>query len=234
MLRFSELAKEAHALLNSESKEQKLSFQKSKNAIKQLFVSSEIPYKQLVLLRLGIIDDFYSTNINKSNDAIFILSDDIVNIGDDKVLKEKFMHFYNDEKCIDKDILRLFDTNRGWIFNKSAQKIKNGNKSISLISKYAYFLTDFNFPIYDSTMRKILEKFGKKVKDEDIVQYFRAVKDLCDSNKISVDELDACGWLMGKMEEALKINSSKASFIGEISAYSNFYNKAQNYFRNRF
>lgn len=45
MLRFSELAKEAHALLNSESKEQKLSFQKSKNAIKQLFVSSEIPYK---------------------------------------------------------------------------------------------------------------------------------------------------------------------------------------------
>ena len=99
MLSFSELAKEAHALLNSESKEQKLSFQKSKNAIKQLFVSSEIPYKQLVLLRLGIIDDFYSTNINKSNDAIFILSDDIVNMGDDKVLKEKFMHFYNDEKC---------------------------------------------------------------------------------------------------------------------------------------
>ena len=234
MLSFSELAKEAHALLNSESKEQKLSFQKSKNAIKQLFVSSEIPYKQLVLLRLGIIDNFYSTNINKSNDAIFILSDDIVNIGDDKVLKEKFMHFYNDEKCIDKDILQLFDTSRGWVFNKNAQKIKTGNKSVSLISKYAYFLTDFNFPIYDSMMRKMLEKFGKKVRNGDIVQYFRAVKDLCDCNKISVDELDACGWLIGKMEEALKINSSKASFIGEISAYSNFYCKAQNYFRNRF
>lgn len=183
---------------------------------------------------MGIIDNFYSTNINKSNDAIFILSDDIVNIGGDKVLKEKFMHFYNDEKCIDKDILQLFDTSRGWVFNKNAQKIKTGNKSVSLISKYAYFLTDFNFPIYDSMMRKMLEKFGKKVRNGDIVQYFREVKDLCDCNKISVDELDACGWLIGKMEEALKINSSKASFIGEISAYSNFYCKAQNYFRNRF
>ncbi len=234
MLNFSELAKEAHILLNSENKEGKSSFQKSKNAIKQLFVNSEIPYKQLVLLRLGIIDDFYSTNINKSNDAIFILSEDIVNLGDDKVLKEKFIHFYNDEKYTDRDILQLFDKRRGWVLDKSTQKIKNGNKSISLISKYAYFLTDFNFPIYDSMMRKMLEKFGRKVKNEDVVQYFREVKDLCDSNKISVDELDACGWLMGKMKEASKTNSSKASFIGEISAYSNFYNKARNYFNNKF
>ncbi len=87
-----------------------------------MLVSSEIPYKQLVLLRLGIIDNFYSTNINKSNDAIFILSDDIVDIGDDRVLKEKFMNFYNDEKYIGKDILRLFDTNSGWVFKKSTQK----------------------------------------------------------------------------------------------------------------
>lgn len=223
MREFSKLAKEAYDLLSKPD----TSFIKNKNTIKKLFESSvEIDgYEQLVLARLGLIDDFYSTNINKSNDAIQELAADIISLGNDNEVKEKFKNFYNG--C-DDDISTLFGKKRGWIWDKNMQKITKGHQSISLISKYAYFLTGFNFPIYDSLMRRMLLKLGIKKQYGNITKYVKSVKKVCDVCNITIDELDACGWLIGKMEDAEKTKSPKVSLIGEVKKYLDFYRRAEN------
>lgn len=223
MIEFSNLATEAYNLLNNQ--DNPLPFIKNKNAIRELFKSSVMSYEQLVLVRLGVIDDFYSTNINKSNDAICQLAEDIASLGNDDLVREKFINFYNNR---DDNIGELFGKKRGWIWDKNAQEIAEGRQSISLISKYAYFLTEFNFPIYDSLMRKMLLKLGFETHDGDIVEYVKNVKDVCDTYNITIDEFDALGWLIGKIEDAKKNGILKVSLIGEVNKYYDFYNRACN------
>lgn len=226
MIEFSNLAKEAYNLLNKQNNRPELPFIKNKNAIKELFKFPVMSYEPLVLVRLGVIDDFYSTNINKSNDAIYELATDIVSLGNDSEVKEKFINFYNKN---DDSIGELFGKKRGWLWDKNAQEIVEGRQSISLISKYAYFLTEFNFPIYDSLMRRMLLKLGINTQNITIEQYVKNIKRVCDAYEITIDELDACGWLIGKIEDATRNQSSKASLIGEIKNYSDFIDKAQKY-----
>ena len=96
--------------------------------------------------------------------------------------------------------------------------------AVSLISKYAYFETGYEFPIYDSivcemiplirradgkeirpiVVREKIEKDGKNswrtVGDKTICNFIRAVKEFCkDYNSALFDRMDRLLWFVGKI-----------------------------------
>ena len=71
----------------------------------------------------------------------------------------------------------------------------------SLISKYLYFLTEFNFPIYDSLVKESLDHIFKLGKNMDFVYCFDKLSEI--NNTFSINnfyKLDNLLWLWGKIE----------------------------------
>jgi len=126
--------------------------------IKRIFSLDGIDHLETIRLRLTIIDSYYSTNMNLRYYGIKNISELIYySYKDDTSLKDELIEFVDESY----DNYNIKD-----IFNKAYGISKRGEpkgKAISLISKYAYFLTDFQFPIYDSivfeTYPKIVNRF---------------------------------------------------------------------------
>ncbi|MCS3870692.1 hypothetical protein J3D55_003608 [Chryseobacterium ginsenosidimutans] len=98
-----------------------------------------------VKLRLHVIDSLYSTQMNKRYYGIEELAESIAQYSDEILIEEA------QKVLIGKysEILEALFSNK-YGYNSIAQKQK---KAVSLISKYLYFLTDYQFPIYDSLVK---------------------------------------------------------------------------------
>lgn len=120
--------------------------------------------------RLTIIDSYYSTNM-KSYYGLWEIAERIKDMGTDKECSDYFK-----ENIIDKDKINnltlIFNSKYG--FNK---KGKGGNKANSLISKYAYFITDYGFPIYDSLAIESLYTLYNKISGKSLKK--KKLGDVC-------------------------------------------------------
>jgi hypothetical protein len=189
----------ANKILSRETK-----YSRDKILISEIFnLSRDLSDK--VLLRLAVIDGFYSTQMNKRFFGIDELSDSITKLScDDNIIKKyalDYLHNTNTEN----DISLLLKSNYG--FNKSGMEY---GKASSLISKYLYFITDHGFPIYDSLVKRSYKQFQIKYKGFKLPnlphecnnQYFASIARLNEISGINdYDLLDNLLWLYGKITE---------------------------------
>lgn len=158
----------------------------------------------LVMQRLALIDLFYSTNLVQFTDfgisqlaqAIFDLSQG--NGGHfDSVLAAKAQDFVKNPSTTHDIFKDLFVKKYGFQFrqdpdNKGTYKLDQ-TYAVSIISKYLYFLLEAQgcpegFPIYDSIVKELLPKIGRKLGQkitknsiQDIVPYVTAIKTVADA-----------------------------------------------------
>ena len=134
-------------------------FSADKEAILKVFEHTKNETKEDILVRLTLIDSMYSTQMSRRYYALDELADFLVKLSDGKQgkLKQMFLDFAKDPE----KHLSLFDftfkidkeTIKKNLFSESYGIGKDGSDkgvAISLISKYAYFETEYKFPIYDS------------------------------------------------------------------------------------
>ena len=197
----------------------------NKRIIQSSFNKENIGRKDLfdtIMLQLTLIDSLYSTQMNKRHYGIAELAEVLTIIADGsfECLKEKFLRFLLDEKH-SSDIFDFKFKNCGCHhFNKFSNLLtesygvgKNGKPkghAISLISKYAYFLTECRFPIYDSVVKEVYPLIWKyllftkcpRINTEDLPAYIIAIdclrKEL--GNNVSYDSLDIFLWYLGKIK----------------------------------
>lgn len=156
--------------------------------------------KDEIIIQLTLIDSFYSTSMSKRFDGIEDIAEKISKIEN---LKEKFEKYA--QNPIEETIGNLFKGKYG--YNKSGE---DAGSAVSLISKYAYFLTDYKFPIYDSlvveTINYNFDIFGidKKLKKykytvEEFVNLLNNVREKSHINEY--EKLDNLLWLIGKLKK---------------------------------
>ena len=148
------------------------------------------------LIRLTILDSFYSTQMSKRLYGLNDLAAKINEIGNDDDLKEEVKKFKQDKSNKIDNLLKA----KYGIY-------KNGNpagNARSLISKYIYFAIDYDFPIEDTLVKEnvniVLEYFEEKKIDtkKDILK--ELIK-FCDKNHFKYSEFDNLLWLFGKIKK---------------------------------
>ena len=185
-----------------------------KKAIENIFRLTNGSKREDVLLRLTVIDSMYSTQMNRRYYAL-------------DELAERMVYLHPTEKLF-KDFLKTYDVNlfNGDKFNLGGEKYgigKNGEEkgvAVSLISKYAYFETELQFPIYDSIACEMFPRIWKYCGWKDkapklwvlnneqqtdgentIVAFAKAIDELIKrlGGNISYDHLDRLLWFTGKI-----------------------------------
>ena len=178
-----------------------------------------------IVLQLTLIDSMYSTQMTRRYFGIGELAEVlcVLSEGSLKILKYKFLtylsnkerffslfDFFTDQLSVYKDgsekrVSNLFT--EGYGLGKNA---KSKGIAVSLISKYAYFLTDFQFPIYDSVLKETypqlcnylcLEKMPN-INVADISAYINAIDSLRNiiGYLASYDAIDRLLWYVGKIK----------------------------------
>lgn len=158
-----------------------------------------------IKLRLTIIDSMYSTNMSRRLFGISDLSKEILEISQykDSLLKSKLKIFI-DNSTNEEEIKKLFNKK----FGIDKRGINKG-KAVSLISKYFYFLTKFQFPIYDSLVKdylpEVIKKHSLKIEGSTNKNPINTFKYIINCNKKSEIEdfniLDNMCWLYGKVKK---------------------------------
>ena len=188
-----------------------------KAIIDELFSWSNQAYSiQSIVLRLTVIDSFYSTNAAYSYFSIDEMAEKILSLGQESDAAGYFASIANGDTNAD---------NKG-LFSEPYGIRKNlgeGSKQVSLLSKYAYFVLrqypnqyPKGFPIYDSLAEKIHPllanylgvSLDKRTDKDDIHRY---IANLDKIRRVLFDEvslfkdvqqydiLDALLWTMGKI-----------------------------------
>lgn len=178
-----------------------------------------------IILQLTLIDNMYSTQmtrryygIGELAEVLFLLSGGSLN-----TLKDKFFEYLNNghrhspifdfvsghlrryKDGSDNRLSNLFS--EGYGIGKDA---KSKGTAISLVSKYAYFLTDFQFPIYDSVVKEMYPKLCNylflenmpDIKVTDIAKYINAIDTLRNiiGTSATYDTFDRLLWYVGKIQ----------------------------------
>ena len=204
-----ELDKEAPTLQQATYNDQKL-------LISELFNSDKGYNTGVIMLRLVVIDSLYSTNAAYSYFSFEEMADKIIQLGSEDDARNYFYGI----ACGKKDTHKLFQEPFG-----IQKNLSEGNKQMSLLSKYAYYTLYSNkecrkkyplgFPIYDSlalesypTVCKMLGIKRRTSLWDDIEAYVKALdevramlfegKDLFHGKYQQFDILDAYLWRMGK------------------------------------
>lgn len=207
-----ELDKEAPTLQQATYNDQKL-------LISELFNSNKGYNTGIIMLRLVVIDSLYSTNAAYSYFSFEEMADKIYNLLG-KTEEGARQYFYEIACRKEGDEKKLFQEPFGFQKNLS-----EGNKQMSLLSKYAYYTLYSNkecrekyplgFPIYDSlalesypTVCKMLGLKRRTSLWDDIEAYVKALdevrtmlfdgKELFNGKYQQFDILDAYLWRMGK------------------------------------
>lgn len=177
----------------------------TKRAIRSLFeTSTSLSYQELTALRLTVIDSYYSTNMNKRYYGIEDITSALVEAGADNGELSNFFLDYIQHPSPDRKGSKLFNGIYG--INKDGKPAK---KAQSLISKYAYFITNFHFPIYDSLAKGSYRRLSKVYSDivqpcskidDDVDRFFECIGRLNLLFK-NYDLLDNLLWLIGKVKE---------------------------------
>lgn len=159
-----------------------------KNLISDIFEETEN-----ILVRLTIIDSLYSTQMNKRLYGLDDLANEIGNKDWDKEIQN-----FKDNKP--NEISALLDKKYG--IKKSGREF---GQARSLISKYIYFATNYNFPIEDRLVKKVLNAvlkcFGYSEIDMDKNDILRELIIFCDNKEIKYSDFDNLLWLLGKIKE---------------------------------
>ena len=215
-------------LLSEKDVEGKSGFSLDKDAILKVFRKTEEETYMDILARLTLIDSMYSTQMNRRYYALDELASALVTLSNGKrgKLKQLFIDFAKDPEAnlsrFDYDVDKEHKSN---LFSECYGIGKDGKPkgvAISLISKYAYFETDFQFPIYDSIaceMYPLVWKYcgfenesipklmyqkgnGRVIGDKTIVEYIKAINLLIeklDCSELNYDLLDRFLWYVGKI-----------------------------------
>ena len=120
-------------------------YAKEKAFITRCFLSQLENQFDKVKLRLHLIDSLYSTQMNKRYYGLEELAESIAQYNDEALILETH-NLLNGQNS---EILGALFTGK-YGYNSVGQKQK---KAVSLISKYLYFLTNYQFPIYDSLVK---------------------------------------------------------------------------------
>jgi len=211
-------------------------YYQDKNAIKSLFefTRREGLDESKIRIRLTVLDSMYSTQMRMHPYGLEDLAKAIwekchKNYGVE--LKSTLTAIAADEKKVEdeKKISNLFCGEYGVETNKA--------KAVSLISKYFYFETNYQFPIYDSIVRKYLPllyhycgiDIEKRKKNPDnnmcelieaINKFFREIKYTEDRRRY--DYLDHLLWVIGKILRgnlSLVLKKEKYKKITEENEY---------------
>ena len=129
-------------------------YAKQKKIISTCFLNKfkALNYKETIIARLALIDGFYSTNVNaKRYFGIEEIAEQLLKVAsDDSKAKSIFISFID-------NIANEQNGEIDGLFCKKYGITKSGKPNgiaPSLISKYAYFLCKYKFPIYDSLVLK--------------------------------------------------------------------------------
>lgn len=224
--------------------EKNCAFSNNFKLIKSLFDNSKISKdKKLISIRLIVLDNLYSTNLNKRYNGIEQIAAAINRFGTDLKLKKIAICFYKNPT--DKN-LKSF---RKLLFNDYGYK-KNGadfGHAISLISKYLYFLTKAKFPIYDSFALKYCKIFypkihkGNRISKTTIdysdflsrqsrlfLRLTNCYRQILTDKKMTIKKLDHLFWYVGKLK---KKSTSIIINQEEIKKLKNYGIKLKNVFR---
>ncbi|WP_300978480.1 hypothetical protein [Flavobacterium sp.] len=183
----------AQTILNQETR-----YQGNKKIIQDIFKTPSDNFKDTIQFRLTVIDSYYSTQMSKRLYGIEDIANELVKYYDDTLKLEIDIFLQNPTEGIIKDLF-----NKTYGFDKEA---KNAKKAISLLSKYLYFLSDCQFPIYD-TLGKVsynLLKDNKYITSKALtdVNYFELMIALNQTSRIKdFEKLDNLLWLLGKIKE---------------------------------
>jgi hypothetical protein len=217
------LVERAYDFLNKPKKE--IGYNYYKDKIKKLFQLTQ-NNQDKELYRLIVIDNLYSTSMNKIGNPFKDLSADIKTIS-----KNDLREFLHGSEKGENTLLRILNKQYGY-----NAKNPNGMRTISLISKYAYFLADdYEFPIYDkhvkSMARKISKIYKKKRMDFDNPAYFfHRIDELCEESGVLYDKFDSFCWLYGKYKDLFGKTEYDAS-IGHLSQYEKFIEDVDNFLK---
>ena len=215
-----------------------------KNVIKTIFSATKASEKSGILARLTLIDSMYSTQMNRRYYALEEIAQKLYDISQHSDLKTFFTDYAKNPNMTDD--YGLFSANYGIGKNCTTKGV-----AISLISKYAYFETDYQFPIYDSIAREMIplvwkycgwgkspklsvHKIGTvKIDGGDTIKNFvNTINDTITrlGGNVSYDHLDRLLWFVGKIRRGnLSLLLSKADYIKCINAYNeNAINKTGN------
>lgn len=174
-------------------------YAKEKAFISKCFQKSLESQFDKVKLRLLLIDSLYSTQMSKRYYGLEELAGALAQYTDEELIREA-RNYVNSETS---EILdKLFTEKYG--YNSVGKKEK---KAVSLISKYLYFLTGYQFPIYDSLVKiaypKVIKEFNietgySKITDANFVQALAKLNKLSGINNF--EKLDNYLWYSQKVE----------------------------------
>ena len=210
-----------------------------KSTIMKVFNATAGYTKEDLLARLTLIDSMYSTQMNRRYYGLDELAGLLEILHKKKALKETFLEYIRNKDFTIFDIPSISKN----LFAEKYGIGKNGKDkglAVSLISKYAYFETNFEFPIYDSIVREMYPRiweycgFDKKempkIERNDITMFINAIDTLKDrlkvelnSNSITYDTLDRILWYVGKIYRGnLSLVLSRKEYDAFAKQYTKF------------
>lgn len=201
-------------------------FSSDKEAIRKLFSLTNSGKEEDYLLRLTVIDSMYSTQMNRRYYGLEELAGALyeINATDNMSIEELFLQYlktkneslFNYTDKLTKEKKNLLSEKYG--IGKDG---KDKGCAISLISKYAYFATNYQFPIFDSIAcemyprvwrycgfegkpSKLIVREDKSMEMDGVATmkaYVSAIDDLINKlgGNISYDHLDRLLWFVGKI-----------------------------------
>ncbi len=199
--------------LNSEALIENASYLEQRALINHIFQTTNGKNTGDIILRLVVIDSLYSTNAGYSYFSFDEMAKKISSLGDDRAVCDYLYALIHGQK--DKE--NVFSEPYGY-----QKHLGEGNRQMSLLSKYAYYCLQQNkeeyplgFPIYDKlaleSYPRVCSLVGLKNSlpsgDISIEKYIKALeevrKTLFNGNELVLglqqfDLLDAYLWRMGK------------------------------------
>ncbi|MBV6484523.1 MAG: hypothetical protein KFKLKKLM_01029 [Flavobacteriales bacterium] len=204
--------------------EKSTNYNRGKKIISEIFKiqpNNDLHFSDIVILRLTVIDSYYSTQMNKRLFGIEDIANKIEEFKTDDFLKKQCEIFLVNPTETNSNISKLFENNYG--IQKNG---KESGQAASLISKYLYFLMKYEFPIYDSLAKQSystiksnyqlnnIQKIGFKFS----IDYFQKIKTFKEFLKIeSYNKLDNLLWLIGKVnKKSFSLILNRDSYIKQI------------------
>lgn len=218
--------------IHSEKKDES-GYSLGKSTILKVFKATDGYSHEDILARLTLIDSMYSTQMSRRYYGLEELAKVLAEINQNKPLEKAFIGFLKD-KSYDPFVIKGKKTN---LFSEKYGIGKNGEdkgQAVSLISKYAYFETEFRFPIYDSIVREMYPRIWNycgfkeqmpEIKVNDMVSFIEAIDLLIsklDCTDVTYDTLDRVLWYVGKIYRG---NLSLVLSMEEYKAFVKLYSK---------
>ncbi|MBR4613301.1 MAG: hypothetical protein IKO40_11380 [Kiritimatiellae bacterium] len=217
--------------VNREESKNQDGYSRDKAIIKQVFEKTSDDNIFDISTRLHLIDGMYSTQMNKRYYAIDDIAEMLLNLQNQEKKRRKdclagAFRAFAQQPTENMDRFIIGGKNiwgAGFGIDKETGSDDNQDVAVSLISKYAYFLTDCKFPIFDSIAREVFPllwgyaqlgrvpqlvspRNGKLDGKETIKLFILAINELltniygeCENYLDHYDPLDRLMWTTGKM-----------------------------------